>query len=90
MLQGAHGLVYTLVEYSTVVHVHVSCPRTVANYTRQLDPTRPVSFVSDQSPGKDVAVSGSISAIIGMKSHLDKQSVLLLTVLSASTCVAVT
>ena len=68
MSQGAHGLVYTLVEYSTVVHTRtcVSCPRTVANYTRQLDPTRPVSFVSDQSPGRDVAVSGSISATIGM------------------------
>ena len=31
--------------------------RTVANWTRFLDPTRPITFVSDQKPGNDYAVS---------------------------------
>ena len=31
--------------------------KTVAEWTRSLDPTRPISFVTDKSPGEDQAVS---------------------------------
>ena len=31
--------------------------RTLAEWTRSLDPTRPVAFVTDQKGGDDVAVS---------------------------------